>query len=133
MGSPARRRAGRLDCSAVAAGGEAALADDEPGVTITLTAIYDRVVGVEKQVGALSAELPNHVSITKDKQLEYETRLENHGGRLSTLDKRLTILEARQVPRAPWWSVVGGVVSVIAGVGTLVTLVAMLSRLGAVG
>lgn len=105
------------------------MADDEPVVKITLTAIYDRVVSVEKQVGTLNDQLPNHVLITKEKQAEYETRLENHGTRLSTLDSRLTILETQQVPRAPWYSIVGGVVGLITGVGSLLALLAVLSRL----
>jgi len=104
--------------------------DNEPAIKITLTAIYDRVVSVEKQVADVATALPSHVSITKEKQEEYDTRLENHGTRLSTLDTRLTILETQQVPRAPWFSVVGGIVSIITGVGSFVALIAVLSQLG---
>ena|SRR5690554_2406608 len=111
--------------------------DNEPAIKITLTAIYDRVVSVERQVAEVAKDLPSHMTITKQKQEEYETRLENHGSRLSTLDTRLsaaetkvTILETKQVPRAPWFSVVGGIVSVITGLGSLITLLAVLSQLG---
>lgn len=107
------------------------MTDDEPAVKVTLSTIFDRVVAVEQQVSALSQALPTHVSITKDKQDEYEQRLENHGTRLSTLDTRLTILETRQTPRAPWYSVVGGVVSIIVGVGSLFALLAVLNQISA--
>lgn len=106
--------------------------DDEPAVKVTLTAIYDRVVGVEKQVADLSSTLPAHISITKEKQDEYESRLENHGMRLATLDTRLTIIETRQVPRAPWYSIIGGVVSIITGIGSLLALLAVLGQLAAI-
>lgn len=104
--------------------------DEEPVVKITLTAIYERVVSVEKQVGTLSDQLPNHVSITKEKQDEYDTRLENHGTQLGNLDSRITILEAKQVPKQPWYAIAGGVVAIITGLGSLIAVLAVLSRLG---
>lgn len=105
------------------------MTDDQPSVKITLSDIFNRVVAVETQVQSLSATLPSHVQLTKDKQEEYEQRLENHGTRLSTLDTRMTILETRQTPRAPWYSVVAGVVGILAGVGSLLTLLVVLGKL----
>lgn len=102
----------------------------EPAIKITLNDIYARVVAVETSVAELSSSLPQHVSITKAKQDEYEARLENHGTRLSTLDTRITILETKQTPKAPWYSIVGGVVGIISGVGGLVALLAILAQLG---
>ena len=102
---------------------------DEPVVKVTLSTIYERVVGVEQQVARLSADLPVHVSITKDKQDEYEKRLENHGDRLAMLDTRVTLLEAGRKPPAPWYSIVAGVASIITGAGALIVLVGILAQL----
>ncbi len=104
--------------------------DNEPAIKITLTAIYDRVVSVERQVAEVAKDLPSHMTITKQKQEEYETRLENHGSRLSTLDTRLTILETKETPRAPWFSVVAGIAAIVTGTGSLIAVLAVLSQLG---
>jgi uncharacterized UPF0160 family protein len=103
--------------------------EPQPSVRITLSDIFHRVVAVEAQVQSLSNALPSHMAITKEKQDEYEQRLENHGTRLSTLDTRLTILETRQPVRAPWYSIVGGIVSIVTGVGGLFALIAVLNQL----
>jgi hypothetical protein len=105
------------------------MTDEQPSVRITLSDIFNRVVAVETQVQSLSNALPSHMSVTKEKQDEIDGRLAQHEARLSTLDTRMTILETRQPARAPWYSIVGGIVSIVTGVGGLFALIAVLNQL----
>ncbi len=102
---------------------------EEPAVKVTLSTIYERVVSVEQQVTKLGTDLPTHVSLTKDKQDEYEKRLENHGDRLAMLDTRVTLLESSKKPTAPWYSVIGGIAGVGSALVSAFALLTILSKL----
>lgn len=102
-----------------------------PVARITLEAIYAEVQGLRVDVVKIKSDLPHHVTITKDKQEEYEARLANHGSRLGDIEHRLTRLEGNQKPRTPWYSVVGGIAGIVASVATLITLITVASKLGA--
>lgn len=108
------------------------MSDEQPSVRITLSDIFNRVVAVETQVQSLSNALPSHMTATKEKQDEIEARLSQHEARLSTLDTRMTIVETRQPARAPWYAIVGGVVSIITGIGGLFALLAVLNQLSTI-
>ncbi|WP_156027435.1 hypothetical protein [Mycetocola saprophilus] len=96
---------------------------------VTLSAIYAEVGGLKSEVAALVAQLGPHVILTKEKQGEYEKRLENHGDRLGNIEGRLTRIEAAQRPRAPWYVVTGAVVGILTGAGALIALVGTLARI----
>ncbi|RLP76341.1 hypothetical protein D9V32_05580 [Mycetocola tolaasinivorans] len=102
---------------------------DEPAVRVTLTSIYAELGGLKSEVAALVAQLGPHVILTKEKQAEYEKRLENHGDRLGSLEGRITRLEAAQRPRAPWYAVTGAIVGILTGAGALIALIGMLGRI----
>lgn len=105
------------------------MSEDEPAVRITLSKIYAELGELKEGLGTLSAQLAPHVVMTKAKQVEYETRLANHGNRLAEAESRLTHLEARQRPRSPWYSIVAGVVGILTGAGLLITLIGVLAQL----
>ncbi|MEB4614010.1 hypothetical protein [Leucobacter sp. M11] len=105
--------------------------EDQPSARVTLDAIFSEVQGLRKDVTMLQSDLPHHVTITKDKQEEYETRLANHGTRLGDLELRMTQVETSQKPRTPWYLVVGAVGGILTSVATLFTLLIMASKVGA--
>jgi ElaB/YqjD/DUF883 family membrane-anchored ribosome-binding protein len=49
--------------------------------------------------------------------------------RVRDLEKVVQRIEANQVPKQPWYSVVGGVVGIISGVGSFIALVVILSQI----
>ena len=105
---------------------------DAPAVArITLEKIFDEVQGLREDVTRLQSDLPHHVTLTKDKQTEYETRLANHGTRLGDLELRMTQVEAKLKPRTPWYLIVGAVGTILTSAGMLLTLLSLASKIGA--
>ena len=49
--------------------------------------------------------------------------------RVRDLEKAIQRLEANQAPKQPWYSVVGGVVGIITGIGSLIALIVILSQI----
>lgn len=49
--------------------------------------------------------------------------------RVRDLEKVVQRIEANQVPKQPWYSVVGGVVGIITGTGSLIALIVILSQI----
>jgi len=49
--------------------------------------------------------------------------------RVRDLEKVVQRIEANQVPKQPWYSVVGGVVGIISGVGSFIALIVILSQI----
>lgn len=107
------------------------MSEASPVARITLEAIFSEVQGLRKDVTRLQSDLPHHVTITKDKQDEYETRLANHGTRLGDLELRMTQVEGKVRPRTPWYLVVGAVGGILTSVATLFTLLIIASKVGA--
>lgn len=103
--------------------------EEEPAVRITLTAIYHEVLALGTQVRDLTNALPLHVSITKEKQDEYEKRLDNHGTRLGESETRLARLESLVKPRTPWYVILGAIVGILTGIGAIASLLVLLSRI----
>ncbi|WP_157480199.1 hypothetical protein [Leifsonia sp. Root227] len=48
--------------------------------------------------------------------------------RLREVEKSVERIEAREVPRAPWYAVVGGIAGVVATVVSAVTLIAFVAQ-----
>lgn len=51
--------------------------------------------------------------------------------RVRDLEKAIQRIETNQGPKQPWYSVVGGVVGIISGVGSFIALVVILSQINA--
>ena len=102
-----------------------------PAARVTLDAIYIEVQGLRQDVTQLQSDLPHHVTITKDKQDEYEARLANHGTRLADLDHRMAKLEGQIKPRAHWYSVVGAIAAILSSLATVIALISIASKIGA--
>jgi hypothetical protein len=49
--------------------------------------------------------------------------------RVRDLEQAIQRIEAKQVPKQPWYAIVGGVVGIITGVGSLIALLTILSNL----
>lgn len=62
-----------------------------------------------------------------------EEKVSHLGGiedRLRAVESTVTEMKAQQKPRAPWWTVVGAVVGIVTGSGSVIALLAVLSRVG---
>ena len=60
---------------------------------------------------------------------QHRAALEQMGIRVGAAEGRISVLEAQKKPAAPWWSVVAGVTGVITGLGSLITLLALVARI----
>lgn len=49
--------------------------------------------------------------------------------RVRELEKSIQRIEANQAPKQPWYSVVGGIVGIITGVGSLIALLVILNNI----
>jgi ElaB/YqjD/DUF883 family membrane-anchored ribosome-binding protein len=49
--------------------------------------------------------------------------------RVRDLEQAIQRIEAKQVPKQPWYAIVGGVVGIITGVGSLIALLTILSNI----
>lgn len=101
------------------------MSDTGPVVKVGLDAIHAELMQVKSAVIRLEHDLPMHVTITKTKQEEYDTRLASHGSRLTEVEHRLTRLEAAQRPATPWYQVVGAVAVIISAVVTVATVLSI--------
>lgn len=49
--------------------------------------------------------------------------------RVRELEKSVQRIEANQTPRQPWYAVIGGIVGIVTGVGSLIALIAVISTI----
>jgi hypothetical protein len=49
--------------------------------------------------------------------------------RVRDLEKAIQRIEANQAPKQPWYSVVGGIVGIITGIGSFIALIVILSQI----
>lgn len=49
--------------------------------------------------------------------------------RVRDLEKAIQRIETNQGPRQPWYSVVGGIVGIITGIGSFIALIVILSQI----
>lgn len=49
--------------------------------------------------------------------------------RVRDLEQAVQRIEAKQVPKQPWYAIVGGIVGIITGAGSLIALLAILSSI----
>lgn len=78
-------------------------------------------------LGGISANIAN-LTTAIDNQ---GTKLDKFDERLRTVETKVETLQATRYierPRAPWYSVVGGVVSIVTGTGSLIALIAVLNQ-----
>ncbi len=103
---------------------------DDPGVVVTLREIYERQQATEEKLDSVLVAVEQLVAVNKRLDHHHDW-LNDHGSRLSVLETAQAVAAAQIRPRAPWYSVVGAIVGIIAGVTGLVTLISIASKLGA--
>lgn len=75
------------------------------------------MIVVAGQLGEIKAEL---------------TGLRGMDERLRKVEQTVAEIKAQQRPRTPWYAVVGAVVGIVGGLGTIITLFVLLSRMMAI-
>lgn len=98
----------------------------EPGVTITLTQIYEQQQQTDKKVDNLAAAVGDMVAINHRLD-QHHNRLNDHGTRLGTVETAQAIATAQQRPRAPWYAITGAIVGIVAGCVSIITLISVLA------
>jgi hypothetical protein len=112
----------------------------DAAVVITPREVYDRVLGMEKNVSDVKGLLEQVVLLQKERDKTVDTRLEDHSKQLGSQDTRLAVVEVdvrilkeaaatSEKRRAPWWAIVGAVVGIISGVGGMIALFLTLATL----
>lgn len=51
---------------------------------------------------------------------------------LAALATKVAVLEAKQAPRTPWYSIVGGITSGVVGLSSIIALITVFARVGVI-
>lgn len=108
------------------------MTDQRPGVIVTLDEIYKQVQATDDKVDKLASAVGDMVSINRRLD-QHHDRLNDHGSRIGTVETQQAIQAATAPRRAPWYSIVGGIVGIGTGLIALVTLMRIASEIGATG
>lgn len=98
------------------------------GLVITLREVWEQGQETRDLVGGLAKDVGELVAVNKRLDSHSKTLVE-HDGRLDKIEIAQAVVAANQRPRAPWYSVVGAVVGIVAGVGSLITLIVLLGQI----
>lgn len=98
----------------------------DPVVNIPLKQIYEQVQATDKKVDELTTAVGELVAVNK--------RLDNHHAKLDVHDRRIDVLEQHKAildsrVKAPWWIVLGAVVTVVTGLVAIVSLLDVMSTI----
>lgn len=72
-------------------------------------------------LGRLEAKVDNLVSEVPSLRVE-----------LAALSTKVAVLEARQAPKTPWYSIVGGITSGVVGLSSIIALITVFARVGVI-
>lgn len=101
---------------------------DRPGVIVTLDEIYKQVQATDDKLDKLSIAVGDMVAINSRLD-QHHDRLNDHGGRLGTVETQQAISAATAPRRSPWYSIVGGIVGIATGLVALVALLKIASEI----
>lgn len=104
------------------------MTDQRTGVIVTLDEIYKQVQATDDKLDKLSIAVGDMVAINSRLD-QHHDRLNDHGGRLGTVETQQAISAATAPRKAPWYSIVGGVVGITTGLIALVALLRIASEL----
>ena len=104
------------------------MGDQRPGVIVTLDEIYKQVQATDDKLDKLSLAVGDMVAINSRLD-QHHDRLNDHGGRLGTVETQQAIQLATAPRKAPWYSIVGGIVGIGTGLIALVTLMKIASEI----
>lgn len=104
----------------------------EPVVEIGLTQIYTEVQAQGDKLDKLTAAVGDMVAINRRLD-QHHDRLNDHGSRLGNVETAqataAAVAAAVARPRTHWTAVVGAIVAIVAGVGSLITVIVLLGQI----
>ena len=98
------------------------------GLVITLREVWEQGQETRELVGGLAKDVGELVAVNKRLDSHSKTLVE-HDGRLDKIEIAQAVVAANVRPRTPWHSVVGAIVGIIAGIGSLITLIVLLGQI----
>ncbi len=102
--------------------------ESPPGVIVTLDEIYRQVKDTDKKVDNLAAAVGDMAAINRRLD-QHHDRLNDHGSRIETVETWQAIAAATKHRKAPWYSIVGGIVGIVTGLIALVTLIQIANQI----
>lgn len=102
--------------------------ESPPGVIVTLDEIYRQVKDTDEKVDNLAAAVGDMVAINRRLD-QHHDRLNDHGSRIGTVETWQAIAAATTPRKAPWYSIVGGIVGIATGLIALVTLIQIANQI----
>ena len=99
--------------------------NDEPAVRVTLPEIFAQVQRTDRKVDELTNAVGELVAVNKRLD-SHHAKLAKHDDRLDVLEQHKAVLDSRV--RAPWWIILGAVVTVVTGLAGVFGLVAVLGQ-----
>ena len=101
---------------------------ERQGVIVTLDEIYRQVQATDDKVDKLATAVGDMVAINRRLD-QHHDRLNDHGGRLGTVETTQAILAATTKPKTPWYVVLGAIVGIITGAAGLFAVLSYLSQI----
>ena len=98
------------------------------GVVITLREVWEQGQETRELVGGLAKDVGELVAVNKRLDAHSKTLVE-HDGRLDKLEIAQAVVAAQQRPKTHWTAIVGGIVGIIAGVVSIITLISLLGQI----
>lgn len=98
------------------------------GVVITLREVWEQGQETREIVGGLAADIGELVAVNRRLDSHAKSIVE-HDGRLDKLEIAQAVTAAQYRPPTPWYVKLGAVVSIVTGVGALITLIALLGQI----
>lgn len=99
-----------------------------PATEVTSVPVPSNTIEFAGILGGMSANIAN-LTTAIEKQ---GTMMEKFDERLRKVEGAVETIQATQyvaAPKAPWYSIVGGVVGIVTGAGSLIALLAVMSRI----
>lgn len=98
------------------------------GVVITLREVWEQGQETREIVGDLANSVGELVAVNRRLD-SHSQSLAEHDGRLDKLEIAQAVVAAQQRPKTHWTAIVGGIVGILAGVVSIVTLISILGQI----
>ncbi len=101
---------------------------DSHSVVITLREVWEQGQETRELVAGLVKDVGELVAVNKRLDSHSKTLVE-HDGRLEKIEIAQAVVSAQQRPKTHWTAIVGGIVGILAGVVSIITLISLLGQI----
>lgn len=98
---------------------------------IGLRQVYEKVEMTDEKVDKLAVAVGQMVAINQRLD-QHHDQLAAHSTHINTLRTEQAVIKTAIRPRTPWYSIAGGIASIIGGIGSLVLVFKVIALIGSI-